>query len=635
MSNVARPSKLIRAAVALVLGASLPALAQGPAPAPTPTPPAPTPTINPPQAPIPPAGAPAAKPDAPASQLKAFKEVVKDAKETPGFLNVYTKDEKTWIEIKPDQLDKPFFFSTVRSHGLGERNVNAGLMGARHVVYFKKIGNHVQLIAQNLRFRAKEGTAVARAVRTSYSDSLLASAPVVSQPHPDSKSILVEANALLLSDIPAASTQLETAFRLPYALDARNSHIVKAKASEGNTSFAVSLHFAVPKLPAAPLEPSSTPRTPPPRNTPDARSLFLGFHYNLAPLPETPMTPRLADERVGYFTTSFTDYSDDLKPNPSVHYVNRWRLEKKDPNAAMSEPVKPIVYWIDRNIPEKYRQAVVDGILEWNKAFERIGFKDAVQAKLQPENADFDTEDVRHATVRWYLAAEGGPAIGPSHTDPRTGEILDADILMTDVFPRSSRRFIVEDAPKNAHGHSHAHDHSLPGIAMGADAFCNFAAASMGEAEFALDLLEARGDLDPGSPEADAFVASYVKEVITHEVGHTLGLRHNFRSSTVYTAEQLRDKDFTEKNGTVGSIMDYAPFNLPVNGEKGSTYVMPTIGPYDYWAIEYAYKPLTQGEESDVLQRVALRGSKEPWLAYGTDEDSFIGGAPQGMDPTV
>jgi Met-zincin/Domain of unknown function (DUF5117) len=618
----ARRSKILRPVIAAFAFASLAAFAQGPAPAP-----ASTPTINPPQQPIPPAGAPAAAP-ASTSQLKSFKETVKEAKEAPGFLTVYEKDEKAWIAIKPDQFEKPFFFSTVRTQGLGERQVISGLMGARHVVYFKKIGNHVQLIAQNLLFRAKEGTAVARAVKSSYSDSLLASAPVVSQPHPDTHAVLIEANALLLSDIPAASTQLETAFHLPYALDARNSSLVKAKASEGDTSFEVSLHFAVPKLPAPPQD-GSTQRSNAPRNTPDARSLFLGYYYNLAPLP-APMRPRMADERVGYFTTSFTDYSDDLQPNPSVHYVNRWRLEKKDPSAALSEPVKPIVYWIDRNIPEKYRQAVVDGILEWNKAFERIGFKDAIQAKLQPENADFDTEDVRHASVRWYLSSDGGPAIGPSHSDPRTGEILDADIVMTDVFPRSSRRFFVEDAPK-----SKADTLALPAVMNGADAFCNFAEASFGEAEFALDLLEARGDLDPGSPEADAFVASYVKEVITHEVGHTLGLRHNFRASTVYTAEQIRDKAFTEKNGIVGSVMDYAPFNLPVAGESRSDYVMPTIGPYDYWAIEYAYKPLDPAQEKDALERIAERGAKEPWLAYGTDEDSFIGGAPQGMDPTV
>ena len=637
--NVSRPSPLVRIAVALVLGASLPALAapQSPTPpAPTPAPAQPaTPTINPPQAPIPPAGAPASPARPEPGQLKAFKDTVKDAKEQAGFFNVYQKDDKAWIEIKPDQFDKPFFFSTVRTRGLGERSVIAGLMGARHVVYFKKLGNHVQLIAQNQRFRAKEGTAVARAVKSSYSDSLLASAPIVSQPHPDSKGVLVEANALLLSDIPAASTQLESAFRLPYALDARNSSIVKAKSSESTSGFEVALHFAVPKIPAPPLEPGLSPRTPPPQNTPDARSFFLGYYYNFAKLPE-PMAPRVADERVGYFTTSFTDYSDDLKPNPNVHYVNRWRLEKKDPGAALSEPVKPVVYWIDRNIPEKYRQAVVDGILEWNKAFEKIGFKNAIQAKLQPENADFDTEDVRHATVRWYLSSEAGPAIGPSHTDPRTGEILDADILMTDIFPRSSRRFIVEDAPRAHDGNGQAHAHSHAAMVMnGSDPSCSFAEASLGEMEFALDILEARGDLTPDSPEADAFVASYVKEVITHEVGHTLGLRHNFRSSTVYSPEQLRDEKFTNEHGIVGSIMDYAPFNLPLNGEKRANYLMPTIGPYDYWAIEYAYKPLDAKTEKDDLEKIALRGSKEPWLAYGTDEDSSIGGSPQGMDPTV
>jgi hypothetical protein len=150
-----------------------------------------------------------------------------------------------------------------------------------------------------------------------------------------------------------------------------------------------------------------------------------------------------------------------------------------------------------------------------------------------------------------------------------------------------------------------------------------------------MDVLEARGDIEPGSPEADAFVFAYVKEVITHEVGHTLGMRHNFKSSTIYTAEQLRDKEFTSKNGIVGSVMDYPPFNLPVNGEKKADYIMPSLGPYDYWAIEYAYKPLDAKDEKGALDKIAARGSSEPWLAYGTDEDSFIGGTPQGMDPTV
>jgi hypothetical protein len=357
------------------------------------------------------------------------------------------------------------------------------------------------------------------------------------------------------------------------------------------------------------------------------------------------MTPRIADERVGYFTTSHVDFSDDLKPVPTVHYVNRWRLQKKDPNAALSEPVKPIVYWLDKNIPTKYRRAVTDGILEWNKAFERIGFKDAIVVKQQPDDATWDTSDIGHASVRWYLSSDGGPAIGPSHVDPRTGEILDADILMTDVFTRGSRRFIVEDLPRTSNTGMQAQDGSagasktlqLPTIMGGDDAaqYCNFAQQSASEMDFALDVLEARGDLDPDSPEAEQFVYAYVKEVITHEVGHTLGLRHNFRASTAYTAEQLADPEFTKRNGVVASVMDYAPFNIPLKGEQKADYVNPGLGPYDYWAIEYGYKPLDGTHDRQELAKIASRGAKEPWLAYATDEDSFIGGSPQGMDPTV
>ncbi len=618
---------LLRSAVALALGVSLTATAQNPAPAQ----PAPAAPLTPPPSATTP-GAPASAPAQPQSAVKPFKEVVKDAKEIPGFFTLYQKDDKAWIEVKPEQFDKPFYFSTVRTNGVGERMVIGGLMGASQVVYFKKVNGHVQLLAQNLRFRAREGSASERAVKSSFSDSLIAAAPIASQPNADTKGVLLEVNSLLMNDIPGASTLLETAFRVPYALDGRNSSLVSSDSNEHGTGFNVSLHFSVPKLPAAPMVPSPAAQVSPPMNTPDARSLFLGYRYTFAKLP-VPMTPRMADERVGYFTSSHVDFSDDLKATPTVHFVNRWRLEKKDPNAALSEPVKPIVYWLDKNIPEKHRKAVIDGVLEWNKAFERIGFKDAIQAKIEPDDASSDSAVTGEAKIRWYLASDGGPAIGPSHVDPRTGEILDADILMTDVFTRGSRRFIVEDLPRSMSGQDSAAALSgIPGNALDA---CTFAESTAQEAQFALDILEARGELEPDSPEAEAFVYAYVKEVITHEVGHTLGLRHNFRSSTIYSAEQLSDPEFTRQNGIVGSVMDYAPFNIPLKGQRKADYVHPGLGPYDYWAIEYGYKPLDGTKDKEELERIAARGSKDPWLAYGTDEDSFIGGSPQGMDPTV
>ena len=140
-----------------------------------------------------------------------------------------------------------------------------------------------------------------------------------------------------------------------------------------------------------------------PSTLPDPRSLFLGYQYNLTKLPDEPMRPRPADARVGFFTVSRFDYSDNLKLTPKVNFVKRWRLEKRDPTAALSEPKQPIVFWIDRNVPLRYRDTIVAGVLEWNKAFERIGFRDAVQARIQPDDADFDTLDARHASIRWVV----------------------------------------------------------------------------------------------------------------------------------------------------------------------------------------------------------------------------------------
>ena len=631
--------KPLIAAIALAFAAS--AAAQQP-PAPTPPSPAPAPSGGPQQttAPIPLAGAPAAPAPTPPGQPKPFKEVLKDSKEVAGLFKLHQKDEKIWIEIAPDQFDKPFFFSMNIPKSVGERGLYGGQMAGpwnsvspgSHIVEWRKIGNQVQLIAKNSEFFAAEGTPQARFVEQSFSDSLLASAPTVSQPHPDTKAVIIEANALLFADLPGYSTALERAFRMAFTLDSRNSSFTKVTNNEHMTSLQVNAHFAVPKIAPPPLTPPPTPTPPPPANTPDPRSLFVGFQYNFAKLPAQPMKARLADPRVGHFTTTRVDYSDDVTVKPKTQIVARWRLEKKDPAAAISEPKEPIVYWIDKNVPEKYRKAVTEGILEWNKAFEKVGFRDAVVVKQQTEKDDFDTMDARHASVRWFVGSDAGFAIGPSHIDPRTGEILDADIGMSDVFARSARRAVSEDFSRSFG------EAAAPAIPLGeplgaARGFlaCNYMNQAAHEMHFAFDILEARG-IEMDSPEAEKVAQAYVKDVIMHEVGHTLGFRHNFRASTIYTRQQIMDPGFTSKNGMTGSVMDYTPFNLALTGEKQPEYVMSTIGPYDYWAVEYAYKPLEAAEEKAELARIAGR-STEPLLAYATDEDAGYGNVRIGIDP--
>ncbi|MCC7041746.1 MAG: zinc-dependent metalloprotease [Burkholderiales bacterium] len=560
--------------------------------------------------------------------LRPFADVARDARESPGLFHVWQRDDRVYLELAPDQFERAYFFSTHLDQGLGEHRFLAGLMassqtrgfGGPRIVSFRRIGNSVQLIARNVRFTAQPGTPEALGVADAFSDSLLASAPIVSQPHPERKSVLVDANALFFTDLPGAAPRLELAYRQPYAFDARNSSFRAVTSETDFASFVVAAHYALARV-ALP-QPGATPAAEPPSTLPDLRSLFLGFHYSLAKLPDTPMTPRVADPRIGYFTTDVFDFTTDDRRVPIVHYVNRWRLEKKDPTAALSEPKQPIVYWIDRNVPRQYRDAIRDGVLEWNKAFERIGFIDAIRVEIQPDDASFNTSDVRHASIRWIATARTSfAAIGPRVVDPRTGEILDADIAIDATAFRAQRAVVAETIPSPAPaGHA----------ASGRDAACSYATEATADQAFALALLEARGALTLDGPQAEAFLRGHLKEVTMHEVGHTLGLTHNFRASTAYAADRLTDPEFTRQHGIAGSVMEYNAVNLALRGERQGEYHMSTLGPYDYWAIEYAYREIAPAAEATELARIARRSS-EPELAFMVDDTLYV----SGLDPQV
>ena len=576
-----------------------------------------------------PASSPTPRAAADPSAPKPFAEVIKDAKQQAGLFPLWRKDEKVWLEIRKDWLNKPFMFSVNIANSVGERGLYASQMAGEAMVEFRRIGNQIQLIALNTKFRAIADQGSKRAIEQAFSPSLLGAGPVASAEHPDRKSVLIDASFLLV-DMPGYSTRLEVAYRLPFGLDRANSYFEASRADEQLTTLTARVHFSTPRIAAAPLVPTPTPAPTPPQATPDPRSLFVSYVYNFARLPEKPMAARQADPRLGHFTESFTDLGGDLKANPRQHYIKRWRLEKKDATAALSEPVKPITYWLDKNIPLRYRASVQAGILEWNKAFEKIGFLNALVAKQQPDDADWDNMDMGHASVRWFVGADVGFAIGPSIADPRSGEILDADIGMSDVFARGSRRAFVEDFGASSQ-QRFAPTAGWLGQGLQA-AHCNYASEAAAEMDFALDVLEARGDMAPDSPEAEAFVQKVIKDTIMHEVGHTLGLKHNFKASTTVTRAQLRDQAYTERFGISGSVMDYNAYTLALKGEAQASLTLSTLGAYDYWAIEYAYKPLDSATEAVELSKIAARSS-EPALAYADDADAGGYGSQDGMDP--
>ena len=581
-----------------------------------------------------PGAAPAAAPPPPPP--RPFAEIIKDAKEEPGFFTTWKKDDKVWIEIPEAMWDRPFFFSVNVTHAIGDSGLFGNQMGGylasgrgQYFASFRKLGvQGVQLIARNTAYTATKDSPAARMIERAFSDSLIGNATIVSAPHPERKSVLIEANALLVNDFPGVSSRLELAYRQPYTFDGRNSSIDRLKNNEVETGFAVRAHYSLPKVSLPP--PIPNPMAPPsrlPQTLPDVRSMFFGFYYGFSKLPE-PMRPRLSDPRVGYFSTPVADYTDPNQRDVRARFIHRWRLEKKDPASAMSEPKQPIVFWLDKNIPVAYRGAVSAGVLEWNKAYERIGFKNAIVVKQQTETDDFDTSDTRHASVRW-VAGRDIPfgARGPSKVDPRTGEILDADIEVNENITRVYSTRASEDPPRPV-------GQIGKGLFFNSGELCSYADGKLTETAFALDLLVARGDLEYGTPQAEIIIMDAIKDIMTHEVGHTIGLRHNFVASTAITPEQLRDAKFGADSGISSSVMDYNALNIAMKDEKQGQYSMITVGEYDKWAVEYGYKETTPENEKTELAKTLARAT-EPALAYATDEDAGFGNVVEGIDPAA
>jgi hypothetical protein len=580
---------------------------------------------------------PVAAAQAPEKKYEDFDKVVAGAKQFDGLFKLHLKDEHLFAEIRPDQFEKPFLvpIAIARGMGMGGHTLN---FDEQWVIMFRRVGEKVQLVRRNVRFQARRDTPVARAVETTYTDSVLMALPVKTQ-NPMRGTVVIDLAQIFLSnfaDLPLG------------ALDANRTTWHKIKAFPRNIEMQVAATFS-----GGPFAGGDA--------VIDSRGNTVVLHYSLVDLPDAGYIPRLADDRVGHFLTVVKDFTNDSRDTSYVRFVNRWRLERAD-NSSWKEggklvpPKKKIVFWIERSVPDEYRAAVREGILEWNKAFEKIGFRDAIEVRQQ-EGEDFDPEDVNYNTFRW-ITTDGGFAMGPSRANPLTGEIIDADI----IFDASMVRFYKQDQQlyKNERGlfyepasliEASKRGWMLPAIplldgpAAGSwsnlpksqqdpreelrqryhairQGICQCASHKSSELGLAMMALAARSNLKPGDKLPDDLVQQAIKETVMHEVGHTLGLRHNFKASTMLKNDQLHDTNITRKQGLVGSVMDYNPVNLAPKGVKQGDFFTSTIGPYDYWAIEYAYKPLSGGTEGESaeLQKIATRCA-EPGLDYGTDED--------------
>ena len=556
---------------------------------------------------------------------KTLEDTVEAFEKIDGLLTLYRDPENgaLFMAIRDDQLDQEFVYFSYAENGVVAARAFRGAYRDQAVIHFEKYFDRVNIIEENTRFYFDPDSALVGASDANISPAVKASLKIEATSE-DESTYLVKMDPVLLSEALQKIAPNGDPKKKPFEqfslgkLAADKTRYRAIRGYPDNVNVLVDYVYNNEK-----------PYVRGGAEVTDPRYVTLTFQHSFIKLPENEFQPRIDDARVGYFFDQVTDLTSD-RAAPYRDLINRWHLKKKDPKKARSKPVEPITWWIENTTPKAYRKAIKEGVLAWNEAFEAAGFIDAIEVKTQPDDATWDAGDIRYNVLRWTSSPNppfGG--YGPSFTNPRTGQILGADIMLENVYVsnrvRYSRLFDVaaEVADAQAPEDNGVVDDVFDGELGKAQ--CAYGAELRQHLSFAATSMIATGR----GGEVNRLVEEGLKELALHEVGHTLGLSHNMRSSQLRSPDEVHDPDVTQ-GILIGSVMDYAPTNLAPKGVKQGDFYTTRPGPYDVWAIQFGYQEDMQGQ----IRETHLARSAEPELAFGNDADDMRRPG-RGIDPRV
>jgi hypothetical protein len=574
---------------------------------------------------------------------KSLAETVRGAEKLPGLVTFYRAPGKLWLEVPPSLLDAPLGLAVTLVDAVGDWLPRGEELDGS-LVTWRRMGDRLVLRKENLDFRAAPGSPMRPTIDASFPASPVFLAdllPLTDKPAP----LVVDARSLFGADLgqllPASSgfsttpvdATLVSLASFPDNVVARVSHRFRREPGH--------------EKPEPLGQGSPRRRHSDPGRLADSRFFEVLVEYTLFRLPEDGYRPRVADERIGSFVESHKDYTDiDRRDSAFRHLVERWDVRPSNPTQPVSPAVEPITFYVDHGVPAEWRPLLKEAALWWNKAFEKVGISGAVRVLDRPDDPSWDPADIHHSMIYWNITDSllfSGMA-GPSVVDPRTGKVLKANVYINGEFPSYTlHRYLVYAwwrAPEPEAGEEAragileaGREESLRQLRRNQRS-CDRSASFSSQIAFARLVLQSRGILKPGTPEADRFAREAFQELIVHEVGHALGFPHNWKGSLIASREAVESGKLTghAATGIFGSsVMDYDPIYLAPKGAPQGDYFLKEVGPYDELAVEYLYRPFphtSPEEEAKQLDAIAARAEVKPGLIYDSGELNDI-------DPTT